>query len=57
MTSTVPVGNTYDKYASSNPIERRLMAGFLGRLDEFLPSLAPGRVLEVGIGEGRSRRV
>lgn len=52
MTNTIPVGNTYDKYASSNPIERRLMAGFLGRLDESLPSRAPGRVLEVGIGEG-----
>ncbi len=37
----VPTGNTYDKYGSSNPIERRLMATFLARLDEVLPATAP----------------
>ncbi|HZJ26603.1 MAG TPA: class I SAM-dependent methyltransferase, partial [Acidimicrobiia bacterium] len=58
MTDTVPVGNAYDKYASSNPIERRLMARFLDHLDASLPSRAPDRVLEVGIGEGEiSERV
>ena len=50
--STVPTGNTYDKYASANPIERRLMARFMARLDASLPSRAPVRVLEVGVGEG-----
>jgi ubiquinone/menaquinone biosynthesis C-methylase UbiE len=48
----VPTGNTYDKYASSNPIERRLMAGFLERLDQSLPKVDPTRILEVGVGEG-----
>ena len=24
----IPTGNSYDKYASANPIERRLMSGF-----------------------------
>jgi ubiquinone/menaquinone biosynthesis C-methylase UbiE len=48
----VPTGNTYDKYASTNPIERRLMAAFLARLQRSLPSLAPSRILEVGVGEG-----
>jgi ubiquinone/menaquinone biosynthesis C-methylase UbiE len=48
----VPTGNTYDKYASSNPIERRLMATFLERLDESLPKVEPARILEVGVGEG-----
>ncbi|HLM63922.1 MAG TPA: class I SAM-dependent methyltransferase [Acidimicrobiales bacterium] len=54
MTSTidVPTGNTYDKYASSNPIERRLMGGFFASLDEMLPAAAPANVLEVGLGEG-----
>lgn len=47
----VVTGNNYDKYASSNPVERRLMAGFFGRLDAALPHGAPGRILEVGIGE------
>jgi ubiquinone/menaquinone biosynthesis C-methylase UbiE len=54
MTTTrVPTGNTYDKYASANPIERRLMSSFLGRLDRALPSTAPARILEVGVGEGQ----
>jgi ubiquinone/menaquinone biosynthesis C-methylase UbiE len=52
LTEAVPTGNTYDKYASSNPVERRLMANFLEALDRSLPERAPTTVLEVGIGEG-----
>lgn len=53
MTATaVPTGNTYDKYASKNPIERKLMTGFFGCLDELLPATPPTSVLEVGTGEG-----
>jgi ubiquinone/menaquinone biosynthesis C-methylase UbiE len=48
----VPTGNTYDKYASKNPIERRLVNGFMSRLDRVLDGVAPTRILEVGIGEG-----
>jgi SAM-dependent methyltransferase len=48
----VPTGNTYDKYASSNPVERRLMSGFFAALDDALPALPPAAVLEVGVGEG-----
>lgn len=48
----VPTGNTYDKYASKNPIERKLMEGFFGCLDELLPASAPSSILEVGAGEG-----
>jgi SAM-dependent methyltransferase len=47
----VPTGNTYDKYASQNPIERRLMDGFFAALDAALPSQAPRSILEVGVGE------
>lgn len=58
MTAAVPTGNTYDKYGSANPIERRLMAGFFRRLESLLPDAAPGAVLEIGIGEGEvTRRV
>ena len=46
-------GNHFDKYATTNPVERRLMRGFLGALDEALAGLAPAVVLEVGAGEGR----
>ena len=46
-------GNTYDKYASTNPIERRMMAGFFGSLDAMLEDIRPSVVVEVGAGEGR----
>jgi SAM-dependent methyltransferase len=52
VTTVVPTGNTYDKYASKNPIERRLMAGFFDALDASLPDRPPETVLEVGVGEG-----
>lgn len=48
-----PTGNTYDKYASTNPVERRLLAGFFAKLDTLLPTSAPARILEVGVGEGK----
>lgn len=47
----VPIGNTYDKYASKNPIERRLMSGFFQALDTALPTGPPSSILEVGVGE------
>ncbi len=48
----VPTGNTYDKYESQHPLERRLVSRFLLRLERILPSRPPQRVLEVGAGEG-----
>ena len=51
LATAVPTGNAYDKYATSNPIERRLMEGFLRALDACLPDTPPATVLEVGMGE------
>jgi SAM-dependent methyltransferase len=52
-TQPVPTGNTYDKYASTNPIEQRMMRGFFGALDTMLAAVAaPARILEIGVGEG-----
>jgi ubiquinone/menaquinone biosynthesis C-methylase UbiE len=51
-TAEVPTGNTFDKYGSSNPVVRRLMAGFHNTLDELWARAAPGSVLDVGCGEG-----
>jgi 2-polyprenyl-3-methyl-5-hydroxy-6-metoxy-1,4-benzoquinol methylase len=48
----VPTGNTYDKYGSTNPVVRRLMAGFERTLDELFTEADPGSVLDVGCGEG-----
>jgi len=48
----VPTGNTYDKYNTSNPIERRMMKGFFDTLDAFVDATEPTRILEVGLGEG-----
>lgn len=46
-------GNTYDKYATTNPIEQRMMFGFFSALDSAIAGLDPGVVAEVGAGEGR----
>lgn len=51
--TAVPTGNTYDKYGTTNPVERRMMAGFLAALDDLAGGSAAQRVLEVGAGEGR----
>jgi 2-polyprenyl-3-methyl-5-hydroxy-6-metoxy-1,4-benzoquinol methylase len=48
----IVTGNTYDKYGSTNPLARRLMAGFERDLDELLALADPGSLLDVGCGEG-----
>lgn len=48
----VVTGNTYDKYGSTNPVVRRLMAGFERDLDELFTRAAPSSLLDVGCGEG-----
>jgi SAM-dependent methyltransferase len=49
---STPTGNTYDKYGSTNPIERRMMRTFFAALDRYLDETAPTRIFEIGIGEG-----
>ena len=46
------VGNTYDKYGSSNPVARLLLRRFLQSFDDLVRRANPTRVLEVGCGEG-----
>jgi SAM-dependent methyltransferase len=48
----VVTGNTYDKYGSTNPVVRRLMAAFERDLDELFVLAAPNSLLDVGCGEG-----
>jgi ubiquinone/menaquinone biosynthesis C-methylase UbiE len=45
-------GNTYDKYGSTNPVVRRLMASFEATLEELFGRAAPTSLLDVGCGEG-----
>jgi len=45
-------GNTYDKYGSTNPVVRRLMARFEGTLEELFTQADPQSLLDVGCGEG-----
>jgi SAM-dependent methyltransferase len=56
MTATtnagVPTGNTYDKYGSTNPVVKRLMARFERDMFELLDRAAPASILDVGCGEG-----
>jgi 2-polyprenyl-3-methyl-5-hydroxy-6-metoxy-1,4-benzoquinol methylase len=48
----IVTGNTYDKYGSSNPVVRRLMASFQRTLDELMSRAEPRSLLDVGCGEG-----
>jgi 2-polyprenyl-3-methyl-5-hydroxy-6-metoxy-1,4-benzoquinol methylase len=48
----VPTGNTFDKYGSTNPVVKRLMAGFHSTLDELWHRATPSSILDVGCGEG-----
>ena len=48
----VVTGNTYDKYGSTNPVVRRLMAGFESTLEELFTLADPQSLLDVGCGEG-----
>ena len=47
----VPTGNTYDKYGSTNPLVKRLMAGFEGTLEQLFTRAAANSILDVGCGE------
>jgi 2-polyprenyl-3-methyl-5-hydroxy-6-metoxy-1,4-benzoquinol methylase len=49
---SVPTGNTFDKYGSTNAVVRRLMSRFHTDLDELWDKAAPESVLDVGCGEG-----
>lgn len=45
-------GNTYDKYATANPVERRLVGNFLDTVVELARSTGATAGHEVGCGEG-----
>jgi ubiquinone/menaquinone biosynthesis C-methylase UbiE len=45
-------GNTYDKYGSTNPVVKRLMANFESTLEELFRRANPASLLDVGCGEG-----
>lgn len=48
----IVVGNTYDKYGSTNPIVRWLMQGFESAVTELVDKVRPVSIHEVGCGEG-----
>jgi 2-polyprenyl-3-methyl-5-hydroxy-6-metoxy-1,4-benzoquinol methylase len=45
-------GNVYDKYATTNPVERRLVDGFLNTVEELVAISEAREAHEVGCGEG-----
>jgi SAM-dependent methyltransferase len=47
-----PAGNVYDKYATPNPVARRLVGRFLREVDRLIDRAAPRELLDVGCGEG-----
>ena len=52
LASTGTGGNVYDKYGTSNPVARRLMAGFMRELDGLVERTGASEAHEVGCGEG-----
>lgn len=48
----IVVGNTYDKYGTSNPMVRWIMRGFESALEDLVDRSAPTEIHEVGCGEG-----
>ncbi len=47
----IPTGNTFDKYGSTNPVVKRLMAGFEDTLEQLFTRADPSSILDVGCGE------
>ena len=52
IVDVVSGGNLYDKYGTTNPIARRLMAGFMSDLDQLAERTGAREAHEVGCGEG-----
>ena len=48
----IVIGNTYDKYGTTNPFARRLVEGFDGALTGLIRKINPVALHEVGCGEG-----
>lgn len=48
----IPVGNVYDKYATSNPIARALMRGFETNVMSLIEKSNATDIHEIGCGEG-----
>jgi 2-polyprenyl-3-methyl-5-hydroxy-6-metoxy-1,4-benzoquinol methylase len=48
----IVTGNTYDKYGSTNPVVKKLMAGFETNLEQLFARASPESLLDVGCGEG-----
>lgn len=51
-TAGIEGGNFYDKYGTQNPIERRLVAGFMRSVAELAAASGAREGHEVGCGEG-----
>jgi SAM-dependent methyltransferase len=47
----IPTGNTFDKYGSTNPFVKKLMAGFEGTLEQLFSQANPSSILDIGCGE------
>lgn len=52
VATEVEAGNFYDKYATRNPIERRMVAGFLDSVIVLAQRTGASEAHEVGCGEG-----
>jgi 2-polyprenyl-3-methyl-5-hydroxy-6-metoxy-1,4-benzoquinol methylase len=47
-----PAGNTYDKYATRNPLARRVVSRFVREAERAVEETSAKTILDVGCGEG-----
>lgn len=48
----IVAGNFFNKYATANPVYRRLMNGFLAQVEDFVRMTGCTNIYEAGCGEG-----
>ena len=53
LTKSIDTSN-YEKFQTGNPVVRRLIDRFYGKVGELVASLAPATVLDAGCGEGET---
>ena len=53
-TQTTPASTNFEKFQTSNPVVRRLIDRFYGRLGAIVAEMRPSSVLDAGCGEGET---
>jgi SAM-dependent methyltransferase len=52
LVETTPRTPNYQKYGTKNPLMRRVIERFMGRIGEHVEVIQPNRIVDLGCGEG-----